>query len=296
MSRFVLFLLGRKGYQVLNKAIRGGFSGQISQVVVGRDSQILEDFSDHTVSLCRSYKIAHCTREEFSSASAVVGNKIALAAGWRWLIMEPFRQVIVFHDSLLPKYRGFNPLVTALLRKDDEIGVTAIIANQEFDRGDIITKKSVAVTYPITIAQAIEFVSDLYFELAEEIFSVFQDTGQLKGTPQDETLASYSVWRDEEDYRIDWSWSANDIAHAINCLSFPYKGASTICGDRLIRIFDAEVDSDVDIANRCPGKVLFFSKNRPVVICGTGLLRIRHATYEDGNDALPLPKLRMRLK
>ena len=33
--------------------------------------------------------------------------------------------LLIFHDSLLPKLRGFNPTVTALIAGEIEIGVTA---------------------------------------------------------------------------------------------------------------------------------------------------------------------------
>ena len=37
--------------------------------------------------------------------------------------------LIVFHDSLLPKYRGFAPLVSQLINGEEYLGVTAIFTN-----------------------------------------------------------------------------------------------------------------------------------------------------------------------
>ncbi|NCC30515.1 MAG: methionyl-tRNA formyltransferase [Chloroflexia bacterium] len=296
MHKVVLFLLGQKGYQVLNAAICGGFKDQIRQVVVGEDQQIHEDFSDQIVSLCERHGMVHCERTVFHESLLACKDHVAFAAGWRWLIKNPFSQIVVFHDSLLPKYRGFNPLVTALLRKDSEVGVTAIIANKDFDRGDIVASKIAGVNYPVKIAEAIHLVSELYFDLAQSLFATLSETEILKGDPQIEDQASYSVWRDDEDYRIDWSQSADTIVHFINCLSFPYKGASSVCDGTMIRILDAIIDDDVEIANRDVGKVLFIRNEKPVVICGSGLLRIMEATDDEGRNVLPFKKFRSRLK
>jgi methionyl-tRNA formyltransferase len=296
MCKVVLYLLGRKGCQVLNAAVCGGFKNQIAQVIVGKDKQVHEDFSNEIISSCEKHGIGYCERNEFIESSIRCEDHIAFSAGWRWLIRAPYRQIIVFHDSLLPKYRGFNPLVTALLRNDSEIGVTAIIANKEFDRGDIVGSRSMTVNYPVKIADAIQSIGRLYFELAESCFEALSETGYFSGIPQDESKASYSVWRDEEDYRIDWSWSADTIVHFINCLSFPYKGAASICDGALIRVLEAEVESDVEIANRDVGKVLFVRDEKPVVICGAGMLRVIAATDDEGRDVLPFKAFRVRFR
>lgn len=296
MHKFVLFLLGQKGYQVLNAAIIGDFKEHLRLVVVGKDPQIHEDFSEETFRLCENHEIPCCERKDFVASSLAYVDYVAFAAGWRWLIKEPFRQILVFHDSLLPKYRGFNPLVTALLKKDSEVGVTALIANKDFDCGDIVGSRSAEIRYPVRVADAIQLVSELYFDLAKSLFATVADAGTLIGKPQDEAQASYSVWRDDEDYRINWSWSADAIIHFINSLSSPYKGASTACDGEMIRILNAEPILDVVVENRDVGKVLFLKDEKPVVICGSGLLRITAATDNEGRNALPFKKFRSRLK
>jgi methionyl-tRNA formyltransferase len=38
--------------------------------------------------------------------------------------------------------------------------------------------------------------------------------GTLSGTPQNESEASFSLWRDDEDYQIDWQQDAQTIKEA----------------------------------------------------------------------------------
>jgi methionyl-tRNA formyltransferase len=264
--------------------------------VIGTDSNVQEDFFNEIESLCKEHRLDFCSRDDKLKIVNAAANSTAIAAGWSWLIEYEFIQLIVFHDSILPKYRGFNPLVTALLNQDSKIGVTAIIANKKFDCGDIIDCKSIELDYPITIEDTINKICELYFDIQQSILNKLISSKLLVGSPQDETLASYSVWRDEEDYRIDWKKSAKFIAHFIKCVSFPYKGASTVCDGKLLCIVEAEVMPDVLIENRGVGKVIFLLEDKPVVICGDGLLRITAAVDDDGKSVLPFKSFRIRLK
>jgi len=296
MPRIVLYLLGQKGYQVLNAAIMGGYKEIVALVIVGRDKNVHKDFADEIIDYCKRYGIQCRERTEDIQHVSQYETYTVIAAGWRWLIGEPYRQIIVFHDSLLPKYRGFNPLVSALLNHDTEIGVTAIIADKDYDRGDIVDSKSIILKYPTKVSEAIDVISKSYFELARTILDKFREIDVLKGEPQDEDQASYSAWRDDEDYRIDWTSSADSIVHFVNCLSFPYKGASALYKDKQIRILEASVAPDVQIVNRDVGKVIFVMDSKPIVICGTGLLRIDIAVDEQGKSVLPFNSFRTRLK
>ena len=296
MPRIVLYLLGQKGYQVLNAAIMGGYQDMVASVIVGRDKNVHKDFADEIIDYCRRYGLQCRERTEDSQHISQCEIYTVIAAGWRWLIREPYRQIIVFHDSLLPKYRGFNPLVSALLNHDTEVGVTAIIADKDYDCGDIVDSKSIMLKYPIKVSEAINAISKSYFELARGILDKFRDVAVLSGERQDEEQASYSVWRDDEDYQIDWTNSAESIVHFIDCLSFPYKGASALYEDKRIRILEASTIPDIEIVNRDVGKVIFVSESRPIVICGTGLLRIDIAVDEQGKSVLPFNSFRTRLK
>jgi len=296
MPRIVLYLLGQKGYQVLNAAIMGGYKEIVALVIVGRDKNVHKDFADEIIDYCKRYGIQCRERTEDIQHVSQYETYTVIAAGWRWLIGEPYRQIIVFHDSLLPKYRGFNPLVSALLNHDTEVGVTAIIADKDYDCGDIVDSKSIMLKYPIKVSEVINAISKSYFELARGILDKFRDVAVLSGERQDEEQASYSVWRDDEDYQIDWTNSAESIVHFIDCLSFPYKGASALYEEKRIRILEASTIPDIEIVNRDVGKVIFVSESRPIVICGTGLLRIDIAVDEQGKSVLPFNSFRTRLK
>ncbi len=54
----------------------------------------------------------------------VEASELVFIVGWQYLIRQIEGTIIVFHDSVLPRYRGFAPTVTALINGDPAIGVT----------------------------------------------------------------------------------------------------------------------------------------------------------------------------
>lgn len=66
--------------------------------------------------------------------------------------------------------------------------------------------------------------------------------------------------------------------------------------DKVFRILDCELFSDVKIENRTPGKLIFMDNKYPVIVCGTGLLKITEMVDNERNDVLPLNKFRLRFK
>jgi methionyl-tRNA formyltransferase len=122
--------------------------------------------------------------------------------------MLDVKNLIVLHDSLIPRYRGYAPLVSALVNGEREVGVTALLGAPEIDHGDVIAQKSLAVCYPAKINDVIDRIAKLYSEIVLELVAQLKATGSVTATPQDHTRATYSLWRDEEDYNMDWTASA----------------------------------------------------------------------------------------
>lgn len=285
-----LFLMTQKGYAVLD-ALSREFPHLIASVVSSRDPNVRKDYYDEMRALCAERGLPFHDRSE----GLPTFSTYAMSISWRWMLDLVSTRLIVFHDSLLPRYRGFNPLVTALINGDEEIGVTALFAAGEYDRGDILAQSSTRISYPIKIQQAIELVAHNYVELALAIARRILEGETLQGTPQVDAQATYSLWRDEEDYRIDWTRSADQIRRFVDAVGYPYKGASTLVNGHLARVLDVEVLPDVRIENRVPGKVIFMRERKPVVVCGSGLLRIDTLVDDaDGRSLLPLAKFRTR--
>lgn len=283
----------KKGFDVLDALLNNNLGCLVSEVVIGRDKNIENDFEPEIAALCKQNGIRYFDRNE----PFQITSDYSIAVSWKWLIPKSSSTLIILHDSLLPKYRGFAPLVNMLCNKEKEIGVTAIFASDQYDRGDIIAQSSSKINYPIKVSEAIDLNAKNYIALATKICSNLKSGVKITALPQDESQATYCLWRDEEDYFINWSKSSEDVLNFIYAVSSPYKGASSyINGHQKVRILDAALENDVKIENRDAGKVLFVKNKLPVIVCGAGLIILKKVIDDHTQeDLLPFKNFRIRL-
>lgn len=267
-----------KGYYVLEKLVTKYGSSSVDFVVSCRDKNIAKDFYDEIKNLCTKNAIRFYDLKNDKELIEQAENQEGIyrfAISWRWMIKNT-SNLIILHDSLLPRYRGFAPLVNSLVNGESEIGVTALLAADDYDRGNIVLQKSIRIDYPIKISEAIEKITPLYFEIVDEIWSAIKEREPIKARKQNEEEATYSPWLDEEDYFIDWNWDAEKIKRFVDATGYPYDGAKSLVNNKIVRIIDVAVEEDVQIVDRLRhvGKVLFMKEGCPIVICGKGLIRI----------------------
>ncbi|MEQ9405252.1 MAG: formyltransferase family protein [Cyclobacteriaceae bacterium] len=290
MKKFTLFLLSEKGFCVLKSIIEKDAIEYIQLVIIGKDDSVENDFSSQIQELCEKNGVENRYREE----KTTIESDYSIAVSWRWLIDSGESNLIVIHDSLLPKYRGFSPLVNQLINGEKKIGVTAILANNEYDRGPIIRQEAININYPIKIQAAIELIVGLYQKIVISIISDVE-SGSIKSIVQDESEATYSIWRDEKDYLIDWNLPSDVLKRFVDSVGSPYKGAKTFLNGEAIKIDNVEVYDNLSMEICHTGKVLLLDKERPVVICGSGLIKITEASFEDTCLSIfPLVKFRSR--
>jgi methionyl-tRNA formyltransferase len=256
-----LYVMTEKGLAVLQAALDADI--EIAHVTTA-EAKGMNDLSHQAISeTAKAHGIPTFVRAhppEFTGS-------FSLAAGWRWMLHVP--QLVVLHDSLLPRYRGFSPLVTALVNGEPEIGVTAFLAEQEPDTGPIIAQRSIPVVYPTRVRDVLDRLIPVYGELAAEVLA-----GDLRSTPQDHARATYSLWRDEDDYRIDWGMDDRRICRLIDAVSDPFPGAWTTVDGATVRVLKASVVPDRRIEDRTPGKIAYLVGDWPIVVCGTGLVSL----------------------
>lgn len=289
-NKITIFAMTEKGYRVLQKLLTK-FKHNIEIVIGSRDSQLQEDFYSEIKCLCEDNYIHFVDRKDFGE----ITTQYAIAVSWRWIINTDNSNLIVFHDSLLPRYRGFNPLVSALINGDSQVGVTALFATSEYDKGDIIAQSLSQIEYPIKIHDAIKKIIENYAEISLYVVETIVNNNKFSIIVQNEYQATYSLWRDEEDYRINWNQSSIELKRFIDAVGYPYKGAATTLNGDLVRILEAEIVKDVVIENRTPGKVIFIENSQPIVVCGQGLLKIQKLMDDKENKSLiPLSKFRSR--
>ena len=286
------YLMTSKGLIFLKTLIEAK-NLNILYVVSDIDTSLSIDNFNEIKTLCDSFSIPFFCRKD---APKINRDTVIIAVSWKWIIHADLSKIIVIHDSLLPKYRGFNPLVSALINGDKEIGATAIYGNSEYDKGDIIKQIKTSITYPIKIREAIVIVSKLYVELAKYLISYLSSGTLPPSKPQEEKNATYSLWRNDDDYLINWSKTSNQIKRFIDAVGSPYKSSSSYINKKRVRVIEAFEYPDEFIENRTPGKVIFIKNRLPIIVCGKGLIMITRLEDDHNNSLLPLLSFRTIFK
>ena len=289
-----LFLLGVKGYESLKYLINNNLENNINFILIGEDRNIADDFSLKIKQLCEESRLNFKFRN--NSEEKIPFAEISIAISWKWLIKSN-NTLIVIHDSILPTYRGYLPLVSQLIDGQKEIGVTAILANENFDEGDIVHISKTKINYPITINDAIKKIIFCYYKTLKYLFEKINNNSKFKVTPQDHAKATYSLWRDEDDYFINWEWPIEKIQRFINSVGTPYRGAKTIFNGREITIEKTKIISNINIRNRDNGKFFKIVNGKPIIVCRDGLLLIEIAKDRKTESTIfPITSLRQRFK
>ncbi|MFF2522898.1 methionyl-tRNA formyltransferase [Streptomyces liangshanensis] len=229
--------------------------------------------------------------EELLRALRDAAPDIIVANNWRtWLPPEIFdlppHGTLNVHDSLLPSYAGFSPLIWALINGEREVGVTAHRMDGELDAGDVVFQRSVPVGPTDT-------ATDLFHRTVDLIGPIVRDSldrieaGTAEWVPQDRSRASFFHKRSLEDSRIDWTWPAEDLERLVRAQSDPYPNAFTYHRGERIRIVSAAL-SEAHYGGT-PGRVFIREGDGVVIVAGTearfgrskGLL-VKRVRTEDG--------------
>ena len=151
-------------------------------VIIGKDKNIDNDYSNNIKDLCQLNRIKFVLKEDLDSS--IIETDLSIAISWKWMI-KLNNPLFVLHDSILPEYRGHLPLVSQLIDGRQEIGVTTILANKNYDEGDILFVSKTKIKYPITIKNAIEKINKCYLECISYIFESIQNNDDFILKPQD---------------------------------------------------------------------------------------------------------------
>lgn len=155
---------------------------------------------------------------------------LLIAVGWRYLVPQAVYSqaslgAYVFHDSLLPKRRGFAPTVWSMIEGDTETGATLFRMVEEVDAGDIVCQHPVSIGPEDMIQDVMGRVTQAYISILESCWPALS-TGIIRAIPQDHSKATFCKKRRwPEDYQVDPSWSKEQIDRFVRATAFPYPGA-----------------------------------------------------------------------
>jgi len=179
------------------------------------------------------------------------------------------------HPSLLPKYRGSSPILTAILNGDNETGITIQRINLEMDTGSVLKQNMIMLDGSETTESLSKLVSEKTPELLLKCISELA-LGLIQESLQDNSKASYCKKIKKEDGLINWNESALFIDRRIRAYT-PWPKAYTFIREKKLMLLKSKPKPATTNLVSVPGTVLGFDKDDGILIqTGDGILSVQN--------------------
>lgn len=169
------------------------------------------------------------------------------------------------HASLLPKYRGANPIERAIMNGERETGISIMKMDLGVDDGPVLSQKKVPIGGNETGGELEERLAAAGAALLMEALDQIEKGG-AEPIPQDGHLASTAKKLKKEERVIDWHRSALEIHNLVRALN-PSPGAFTYWRGERFKIWRTR---PVEQSGKIPGELFYLAKNRIGVSTGKG--------------------------
>lgn len=174
----------------------------------------------------------------------------------------PKYETINLHASLLPKYRGANPIQRAIINGDKQTGICTMITELGLDCGDVCMREVIDIPDTMNCDELCRKISDLSPQLLEKTLIGLKD-GTLKPVPQCEDGVCMANKLTKDECIINWDKPANEIHNLVRGV---YKSpcAYFIHNDKIIKVLETKV---IEPCGKC-GEFVRVSKEGIEVGCG----------------------------
>lgn len=176
------------------------------------------------------------------------------------------------HASLLPEYRGANPIQAPIVNGDKKTGITTMLTDIGVDTGAIVRQKEIEITENMTTPELHDIISDVSPEFIYESLKGLKD-GSIVPRPQEHEKATHAPKVKKEDGLINWSEPAEKIHNKVRGLK-PWPGASTYIKDTCIKITETRLNHKEKINSDNYGEIIDKIDDGIKVITGDGVIII----------------------
>lgn len=272
--RVAMFGYQTWGHRTLRALIDAGHEVALVVTHPVSDHAYERIWADSVADLAAEHGIKVLLRERPDDAELLAELRAAdldliVANNWRtWLPPEVFELprhgTLNIHDSLLPAYAGFSPIIWALLNDEPAVGVTAHMMDGELDAGGIVLQRSVEVGPKDTATDLFHRTVDLIAPLTAEAIKLIEQG--FTPQPQDRSKASFFHKRAKRDSLIDWNWTPEYIERMVRAQSDPYPNAFTYHRGQELRIVKASVSTGH--YGGTPGRIFYREGDGVVIVAG----------------------------
>jgi len=194
----------------------------------------------------------------------------------------PKYETINLHVSLLPKYRGANPIQRAIINGETETGICTMITELGLDCGDICMTHPIKIDSKMNCCELFEICASESPKLLEQtLIGLAERT--IVPTKQCEDGVCFADKLQKEECKIDWNKSAQEIHNLVRgvykCPSahFEYQG-------KIIKVLETETLEEN--SNLPAGSFIKKSKLGVDIQTASGILRLIKVKPEGKGEML----------
>lgn len=171
---------------------------------------------------------------------------------------------INLHASLLPKYRGANPIQWSVINGESETGITTMKTVKKMDAGDICLTDKIKIDENMTVPELVDKISEKAPEL---IYRTLKEICEGRLTPivQNEDEVTFAPKFTKEDGIIDFNMTAKEIHNKARGLQ-PWPMAYLCRNSKNIQIIDTQI-SKMECKDAEEGEILCINKDGITVMC-----------------------------
>jgi methionyl-tRNA formyltransferase len=183
------------------------------------------------------------------------------------------------HASLLPKFRGAAPINWAIMKGEEETGVTTFFLREKVDTGSVLLQARVRIGRDETAGELHDRLADLGAQVVLQTVRAIE-LGTAKPVAQDETHSSLAPKIFRENCEIDWKKPAPHIHNFVRGLS-PSPCAWTKHQGKVIRVYRTErVEESGQSGEHEPGIVSEVTPTKVVVGTKAGQIAVAEVQQE----------------
>lgn len=151
----------------------------------------------------------------------------------------PKYETINLHASLLPSYRGANPIQRAIINGDKETGICTMITELGLDCGDVCMREKIEIPNDMTCVDLFEKISDISPALLEKtLVGLVEKT--IIPEKQCETGVCMANKLTKEETKIDWTKPAEEIHNLVRGI-YKFPSAYFMHNDKVIKVLETRV-------------------------------------------------------